>query len=411
MGDRGELFVRWELGLADVADEAALTEALRDPLARREFARQARIAVALGAARATPARQPRRRLVVRRPASTVRWAVAAGLIVLVGLVALLTVPPPTAPFAHLETAAGVRVRALVPGETVETTADPAVLVLGSNTARVELAAGTRLRLPESSELTASPVRLELPAGTVRATVAPRSPEAPFSIAAPHATATVVGTAFTFSALVEGAALAVDDGAVRLSTATDAGILVPAGRSAVAAEGLASMTPVTASAPRPLPAGSRVLTNFAPDDAQGWRGAIDAAAGAWRSALAQPGDPWSDAELRSPVARAGWTVEPGTWMRFRYHVERFRLGSVLEVHLKPEDESNYAWRLVPEAGDGWHEAEVRVDGGFRHLLHGDAPLAAGERIHGVVWCALRGAGGTPGPVRFWIRDAVVFTVPP
>lgn len=411
MGERSDLFVRWELGLTDAADEAALAEALRDPQARRDFARQARIAVALGVPSVAPARQVRRRFAVRRPASTVRWAVAAGLVALIGLVALVAVPRSTTPFARLETTAGVTLRELVPGETVETASEPAVIVLGAAAARLELAAGSRLRLPESAGLLESPVRLGIDAGTVRAEVAPRRPEAPFSIAAPHATATVVGTRFTFTASAGGADLAVDDGAVRLATPTDAGIFVPAGRTAAASEGLASLVPAAAPAFRPLPAGSRVLQRFTLDDAQGWRGTIDPAAGAWRSILAPRDDPWIDAELRTPVARSGWTVERGTWLRFRYHVERFRPGSVLEVHLKPEDESNYAWRLEPEVGDGWHEAEVRVDGGFRHLLHGDALLVAGERIHGVVWCALRGAGGTPGPVRFWIRDAVVFTVPP
>lgn len=424
MGEREEIFVRWELGLADAADEAALAEALRDPQARRDFARQARIAVALGAPRAAPARQPRRRLVVRPAPRVAHWAIAAGIALLIGLVGLLARPSPAAPFAHLEIAVGTTVlapdgsrravapgSALAPGDTVETASAPAVIVLGADAARLELAADSRLRLPEGADLRGSPVRLELGAGRVHAEVAPRLPGAPFAIAAPLATATVVGTRFTFAVVDGGADLAVAGGAVRLSTATDAGIVVPAGRSALAVGGLASLAPPIADAPRPLPAGSRILQRFAPDDAQGWRGVIDAAAdgdAAWRSVPALR-DAWSDAELRSPVAREGWTVAGGTWLRFRYHVERFPSGSVLEVHLKPEDESNYAWRLVPDGGDGWHDVEVRVDGGFRHLEHGDAPLASGERIHGAVWCALRGPGAAPAPVRFWIRDAVVFTV--
>ena len=428
MDEREGLFVRWELGLADAADEAALAEALRDPLARRDFARQARIAAALGVPRAAAARPLRRRPALRRPARVVPWAIAAGIAALVGIAALaLEARPSAAPFARLEAAAGATVRAsdgsrraadtgaaLAPGEIIETGTASAVIVLGADAAaRLELAAGSRLRLPEGSELRMAAVRVGLDAGTVRAEVAPRLPGAPFSIAAPLATATVVGTSFTFAAVEGGAELRVDGGAVRLSTATDAGVIVPAGRSGLVGEGLASMAPTIAGAPRALPAGSRVLRHFTTADAQGWRGVVEAGAGgadgAWRSVPAPRDDRWSDAELRSPVAREGWTVASGTWLRFRYHVERFRPGSVLEVHLKPADESNYAWRLVPDAGDGWHEAEVRVDGGFRHVQHGEEPLAIGERIHGAVWCALRGPDEAAAPVRFWIRDAMIFTV--
>lgn len=303
--------------------------------------------------------------------------------------------------------------ALAPGEIVETASAQAVIVLGADAARLELAADSRLRLPAGTDLRGSPVRLELEAGRVQAEVAHRLPEAPFAIAAPSATATVVGTRFTFAALAGGADLLVDGGAVRLSTATDAGIVVPAGRTALARDGVASLAPGAAAVPRPLPAGARVLQRFAADDAPGWRGARETGIDGervWRSLPTAPDDPWSDAELRSPVARAGWTVERGTWLRFRYHVERFQPGQTIEVHLKPVDESNYAWRLEPAAGDGWHDAEVRVDGGFHHVLHGEEPLAVGEAIHGAVWCAMRVSGGAPAAVRFWIRDAVVFTAP-
>ncbi|MBA3938922.1 MAG: hypothetical protein H0X38_15855, partial [Planctomycetes bacterium] len=44
MDDRDDLFLRWELGQADAADEAALAELLRDPATRRAFVRNARVA-------------------------------------------------------------------------------------------------------------------------------------------------------------------------------------------------------------------------------------------------------------------------------------------------------------------------------------------------------------------------------
>ena len=100
MGERDALFLRWELGQADAADEAALAELLRDPAARRAFARNARVAAALGApadaARApvpSPSGRPRRakslRLRRARPATGPRWAIAASVLLSVALGAYL----------------------------------------------------------------------------------------------------------------------------------------------------------------------------------------------------------------------------------------------------------------------------------------------------------------------------------
>lgn len=460
MSERDELFVRWELGQADAADETALAEALRDPEARRAFARNARIAAALGtpvpksatlaSENLTPARP--RTLRVRQPRQTTvpGWAMAAGLALTIGLTALLMamprhdettshahvapptpptsfVVPQTAPFAHLETAGAARIvtsngqrrtghdgEALAHGETVETGSGDAVIVLGANLARLELATGSSLSLPiGTADPAANTVQMSLGSGRVRAEIAPRPAGAPFIITSPLATAEVVGTRFSFGIDHDGARLAVDHGAVRLSTATDPGVLVAAGHSGLVTEGLASFVPPTADADQPLPVGSRVLWRCDPTDANGWRGVIEDATNGgptWRSVAPRPGDQWCRAELRSPQAHDGWAVAPGTWLRFRYHIERFTPGLDLVVHLKPSDETNYAQRLVADATDGWHQVLLRVDDTFRHVERGQQPLAVGERIHGAVWCAMRGDTGNLSPARFWIRDAVVFTAP-
>jgi hypothetical protein len=330
-------------------------------------------------------------------------------------------------FAHLERAGAARIRAidgrersgrdgeaLAAGETVVAGGDAALVVLRGDAARLELAAGSSLVLPAGSAGAATaPVRLDLVSGTVHAEVAPRPAGAPFVIAAPLARAEVVGTGFTFAATADGARLDVDHGAVRLATPADAGVLVAAGRSGVVSEAFASLIPAPADADQALPAGSRALWRWDAVDATGWHGAIaDASQGgpAWRSVAALPGDAWACAELRSPQDRTGWAVEAGTWLRFRYHVERFAPGLELVVHLKPGDESNYSQRLVPDPGEGWHQALLRVDGAFVPVDRAQVPLAAGERIHGAVWAAMHAAGAVVPPARFWIRDAVVYAAP-
>jgi ferric-dicitrate binding protein FerR (iron transport regulator) len=431
MPDHEELFLRWELDLADAGDEAALAELLCDPAMRRAFIRNARIAAALGAPLPAGAMHPPR---ARPRRSAPRWAPhrvsAAAVLLVAGLVALLTATlqrdRPATPMARLVSGDGARVQgddgrwrtagtgeAIAAGETVQSGSGTAVLVLGAGLARLELAAGSSLSLPIAAiDPATAPVPLRLATGRIDAEVARRPPGAALSIRTPLAIAEVLGTRFSFSASPDGARLAVTSGAVRLSTDGDAGVVVAAGRTALVAGGLASMAPAAADPEPPLPAGSRVLQRFDPVDASGWRGVIeDAIDGgpAWRSVAPRPGDPWSRAELRSPLRREDWTVAPGTWLRFRYHVERAAPGLALEVHLKPQDESNYAQRLIADTGDGWHQALLRVDGGFRHL-QGGRPLVVGERIHGAVWCAMGREGGPTTPVRLWIRDAVLFSAP-
>lgn len=455
MSERDELFVRWELGQTDAADETALAEALHDPEARRAFARNARVAAALGtpdpdSAALTPsittsARSRTPRIRRSHPTTVPGWAIAAGLAMTIGLTTLLmtmqrrdapapdarttrpvTAAPlpttPSKPFAYLTTPGRARIlrtdgsshagwagEALVPGDTVETTSDLAVLFLVAGAGRLDLDPRSSLSLPTvASDPATTAVRMNLAKGRVQAEVAPRPAGAPFIITSPLATAEVVGTRFSFGIDNDGARLAVDHGTVRLSTATDPGVLVGAGLAGVASDGLASLAPAAADADTPLPTGARVLWRPAPGAEPGWRGLREG--DTWRSLPAPTGDPWSNAELRTPVARASWTVATGTWVRFLYHVERFAPGVRLALHLKPEDESNYAQDVIPDAGPGWHQALLRVDGAFHHLVGVRQPLDVGTAIHGAVWGALREEGTPATPARFWIRDVVVYSMP-
>lgn len=460
MPDGEDLILRWELGQSDANDELALATLLRDPTARRAFLRNARIAAALGLSApkavaqapevAAPIRPKALRIRRRPPSPAPRWAIAAGLALTIALAGLVLttmprhdttaanqhrveqtpVPAPT-PFAHLETAGVATITAiggrqrtgrngegLMPGEQVASGTGTAVIVLGAVTstavARLELTADSEVTLPAgTADPATATVRLDLGRGRVHAEVAPRPAGAPFIITSPLANAEVVGTRFSFGVDRDHARLAVEHGAVRLSTPKEPGVLIDAGRSGLVAEGLASLTPTTADADQPLPAGSRVLWRSAPGQERGWRGVVeDAAHGgpAWRSVAPRPGDPWCRAELRSPVVDKGWVVETGTWLRFRYHVEHFTPGLTLVVHLKPADETNYEQRLVADRSDGWHQALMRVDNSFRHVERGQQPLVVGEHIHGAVWCVLRDTGDDRSAVRFWIRDAVVFSAP-
>lgn len=462
MPDRDDLIIRWELGQTDANDELALAELLRDPVARRVFARNARVAAALGApatVSATPLPAPafvsgttRQRKAFRiRPARSTRgpqWAIAASVALIVSVVALLMLtqqkpitaptppiartttpaqPPAPTPFARLIDGAGVHLRtltglhrdghagdALNPGDSIESADNAATVVLGNDVARLDLAPHSIVTLPDNiRDPFTSAVRLELRRGRVTANVAPRNFGKSFVISSSLAEVSVIGTRFTFGVDLHEAHLAVDHGSVRFSTPTDAGVLVEAGRSALASEGLISINPPAPDADQPLPAGARELWRVTTDNPKDWRGVVDASLSgtpAWRSVAPRDGDPWSRAELRSPVTRSGWAVESGTWLRFRYHVERFSPGLSLQVHFKPGDETNYAQRIDTDTSAGWHQALLRVDGAFRHLGPEHQPLAIGEQIHGAVWCAMRDGDVEATAARFWIRDVVVFTTP-
>jgi hypothetical protein len=338
-----------------------------------------------------------------------------------------TPPPTTTPFARLTTATGTTILSvdghrrtgsnggvLTPGDVVETSTSAAAIVLGNNVAHLDLAPSSSLRLPtDIADPATKAVRLGLEKGQVTAEVAPRQPGAPFTVTSTLASVEVVGTRFMFGIDDKEAHVTVDHGAVRMSTPMDAGVLVNSGYSALASEGLVSIAPPTPVADQPLPAGARVLWRVTTDNPQDWRGVVDTALSSgptWRSVAPRDGDPWSRAELRSPVTRTGWAVEAGTWLRFRYHVERFSPGLTLAVHLKPSDESNFDQRIATDTSDGWHQALLRVDGAFRHLEQEHRPLGVGEQIHGAVWCAMRDGEQEATAARFWVRDVVVFSAP-
>lgn len=433
MPDHDDLFIRWELGQTDADDEAVLATLLQDPAQRRAFARQARIAAALCrqplAVATRPAAKRSRR--VRTPPNVIpRWALAASILLVVGIVALfaLHAQPSTAmtpSLAHVEAADGAWIlthdgqrrsaqvgAALAVGETVTTDTGTAIVILGQDVARLELAPGSRLELPlTTADLMASACDLRLTAGQVRADVAPRHAGAPFTISSPVARTEVIGTRFTFSTFADGARLSVERGAVRLSTVTDAGLVVTAGQTAFVAAGVVKPVIADINSEKPLPVGSQVQWRFTPVADPAWRGVVataDDGGQLWASVAPRPGDPWCRAELRSPLHDAGWLVASRTWLRFRYQIETGEAGLRLEVHLKPRDESNYAFGFAADLSAGWHEALIPVDGSFVHLTDDHRGLAVGDRIHGIVWCAMD--RDPEHVVRFRIRDALLFTTP-
>lgn len=414
MPDPADLFTRWELGLADDADAAALADLLQDPGQRRAFVRQARVAALLaGKAGAQASPQP-----VRSRRFT--WALAASLLCALGLAAVLIRTHRTdgarllaaSDGSQAESAEGIRRSVhvgaeIAAGETLHAGSGPLILALPRDAARLELSAGARLSLPVG-DLGRGPLRIDLAIGEVRAEVAPRVAEAPLAIVTPHGRAEVVGTGFTLLATPDATRLAVTSGAVRLSAAGSS-LMVGAGQVALAADDLVTPAPAPAGSDPPLPPRSQVLWRAPTNDATGWNAILDRFADepAWRSVPVRPGDRWSVAEVRSPITRTPWRVGPGSWLRFRYWTSGFIPSQRLSVHLKPADETNYAASLVPESSSSWHVALLRLDRDFKHIGRQHEAPAAGELIHGAVWAA-QSVEGTATPVRFWIRDVVVFS---
>lgn len=413
MPDPDDLLIRWELGQTSADDERALAELLRDPVQRRTFVRQARIAAAMGAAPAATVRTTRTRRPRTAPRRRVVLALAAGLLLALGAVAWAL--SGSAPYATLEVAAGAQVvgddgqpRAggdharLSPGDRIEAVDAAAVIRLGDGAATLVLEPGARLRLPGTAADPAhGAVRLLLERGRLAAAVRTRRPDAPLAIASIHGSAEVVGTRFELAVDDEAMRLHVAEGVVRLAPAGGTGLAVAAGQGAVLGDGLATFLPQP-DAPLPPPPG-RILWQ-APHQGEGWRGIPDQLLG-WQSVPTPPGERWSSAEIRSPVERDGWTVVADARIRFRYHVEGFAAAQRLELHLKPADESNFAASLLPEAGPGWHLADLPL-AGFTHLLVAGRTPTPGEGIHGAVWLAPRD-GGPVQPLRFWVRDIVAY----
>jgi ferric-dicitrate binding protein FerR (iron transport regulator) len=424
MPDSADLFTRWELGLADAADEAVLAELLRNPAQRRAFARQARIAAALARQTEVVLTSPRR---LHRPPARIRrrpfvWALAASLLAAIGLAVVLLQPRLADTTARLlvasdgsrgksvtgnmrEIHAGVQLEA---GETVIAGRGSVTLTLAHAAARFDLAAGTRLRLP-TAESDRGPLRLDLDSGRIQAEVAPRPADAALSITTPQGRAEVVGTRFVLTTDAGSTRLDVTAGTVRLSAAEGSSLLVGPGQTAFAAAGLAGPAPPAAGTDAPLPNGSRVLWRMDAREATGWNAALDLFADgpAWRSVPVHPDDRWGFAEVRSPISQTPWQVESGTWLRFRYWTNGFPAERSLRVHIKPADETNYAANLLPETTPGWHQAKLRLDRDFHHIGRQHEVPPVGTFIHGVVWSGQRAEDDPIPAARFWIRDAVVF----
>lgn len=400
MAEFDDLLTRFELGLASAAEEAALAARLRgDPAARRQLVLHARVGAALArpSLRVRPAAP---RPWWRRPPV---WVAAAGLAAALVLLTVNTRQP-----------AGWRVQAGAEGATLthagvarpacagdplepgDTLAGTATLALAGQ-ARLELGDGGALRLDAAQRFTLS-------AGALTVVVAKRAPGDGLEFAAPHAVATVVGTRFTLTAAPGASGLEVAEGAVRFSTADDRGTaLVEAGAAAFAdAQALTAAPPAAGVGGESWPAAAGLLWRADPGQT-GWQGHWQADGGL-RSASATGGDtPEARAWVRSPITVDGWAVAAGARLRLRYWAAGFPAGATLRVMLKRADLTNFAHDLDLVAGS-WRSVELALDAGtFLHLDRRLPPLAAGERVHGVVVVALsdRAARG-----RFWIRDLAV-----
>lgn len=432
MPDLDELLARYELGLADAAEQAELAALLRiDPSARRELVRQARASAILARTLAgSPLRihhRPlQRRCTSARPGpATLRWAIAAGLLLAVGAAVAVAIsrgsPDPTdiadrpvVPVPGMEegwrivtlSAAGTIAgttgsRPACPGDglAVGDTVDAGGALTISGPANLELMAGTRLHLT-------TPHHLELSAGRIQVVARHRDSGSPLLFATPQATATIIGTRFGL-AVVDGTShLEVSEGAVRFADARG-GVLVRAGESALADAGLVTMAPGSWKPMPALPAGSRTL--WRADPGAGWYGLrqVLASGTLWCS---RPSDNGENREVRalvrSPMSSTGWVAGANCRLRFASFATGFAPGSSLRVMLKRQDQTNFAKDLPVENGV-WTTVTLRpCDGSFTYLRERGRHLEAGEQVVAAAWVGLSDVPMMQA--RFWIRDVVVFT---
>lgn len=257
-----ELIAAYLVGELADAERLQLQELLRhDPAARQRFARLCRDDVVLReVARTAPSSQRRERTATprrgrriasprlvrgrRRVSAIPLWtmaALAAGLAVAV--IVLMqprqsVVPSSSATMVAEILSAGdsslVDGRPLVAGErlaagvTLTARSDVSVRLLADGS-ELTLTAGARVRLA------AGEVRAHLEQGRITARVAPQR-TGRFTIVAPQASATVLGTVFTLDADGVATRLAVDEGLVRFAPLTGSVVEVSAGAGATADAG-------------------------------------------------------------------------------------------------------------------------------------------------------------------------------
>lgn len=160
-------------------------------------------------ARAAPA--PARQSPWRGEPAGLRWAFAvAGLLLVVGVAWRWRAPEPLPTFA-LGTAGA---RTPVVQDTVDATAEPALLAVGGDT--VGLSTGSRLTLERRDS---QQVRLRLGAGSVAAAVTRRTRGETFVVLAGGYQVTVVGTRFRVKSRPGGVRVEVAEGRVRVSSPT------------------------------------------------------------------------------------------------------------------------------------------------------------------------------------------------
>lgn len=104
----------------------------------------------------------------------------------------------------------------------------------SEPTRIEMQAGTRLRLEQTNSMK----RLELTQGTITAVVAPQPRGRPMLVVTPHAEAIVMGTEFFLAVTAASSRLEVLDGALQFVNREDGkSVMVAGGYFAIAAKGV------------------------------------------------------------------------------------------------------------------------------------------------------------------------------
>lgn len=370
-------------------EESALERACADdPACAAEFAAQMTLHAILPAALAGPheadamaravvaqisarggstrvARQVVRRIRRRRWAG---WPVAAAATLLVGISLLVwlarqaSAVPEAAPRAWC------------------VAAERADLDIASAAARVRVFPGTRYRLAQEG---VSGPAVEVEAGRLEVAI-DRHLAAPFTIATPSATASVLGTAFSLEVSAQETALEVQRGQVRLAGSGGA-VHVGAGRGARCAMGSAPGTPAMVGSRRPLfdqidpasgPDGWRTESGpggsiaFIPSTAAGGSVAVQTGVGtaAW-SWFGRAFDQLQD-----------WSGGDGIAFSIRAD------GSAVMVEAAGDraDDGTYAWTsaAVQLTQSGWHEVMVPFSAFTGHPNHPGQSVPI-SRILGVV----------------------------
>jgi hypothetical protein len=216
------------------------------------------------------------------------------------------------------------------------TTGPAVVTLGADSARLEVAPGAELRLLNAWR----GKRVTLQTGKLQAMVAPQGRWRPMTLLTPQAEAKVVGTQFSLSVTGEVTRLSVLEGAVRLrKTVRDAAsplpeVLVRAGQMAVAA--------------RQTRLETALLTGFLSSDS--WLAPSDTALSDAPARSVATAKAPGRADLARVERLRGYLVAPASG-EFTFWIGSLHGGSPAELWLSPDEKTSSKQRIAWVAGQG------------------------------------------------------------